>query len=639
MAKRKKFTNKLSTKINTYNPSMQIKPITQIASILKNNQLYIGLLIFFTLIVYSTALPGQFSIVDDIPGIINSGIYNDLGSNLASLHLQKIIYSLIINFIGPIPLPFHIFSLTLHILNIILAFIMIHLLFGKQIAKIASLLFAIHPVNTEAVTWISGSPYLLNTLFFYPSIIAYYFYKKSRQKKYLFISLGFFTFILASTRTPSILTLPMALIIIDQFLLEKKLNLKGLFSNLWSFTIPIGIYIFTFLQKASLHRLATRTTGRYLNQQTLNPIGESYPYTIYSMLRLYIFPKDLVIYYDGKQLTRPMYIIMTIVTLIFIGLIIYAWKKHRRLAGLAMLTIIFLAPTMSPIKVTWFIAERYLYSGAIFYTTIIAILIIYFSKKYPRKYLTLAIVALIALPLSIRTVIRNLDYLDNKEFARRTIKTAPLSVRPYNDLGSLYLMDGDAETAMKYYRQALEINNRSRTSIHNIGLIYIVSGPQKINQLSKIDAPQTTPDDFKIFVQRAYVSLKNNSPTNAAYYAVEAMNIDPNNYLPYDIMGDVYIFTSKDKPQNLFFAQTEYKKSLQIDPEQPEINHKLGIIYYKLNDLDQAIKYMQLALEQKPDFEQAQKDLEKLQQIKKEKAKSSPDPNILDIYKLPSGTQ
>ena len=72
------------------------------------------------------------------------------------------------------PFVFHLISILLHVINIILVFYFIKLLIQKfEIAIVAALLFAIHPLQVESVTWISARSILLFSTFFLLSLIFY----------------------------------------------------------------------------------------------------------------------------------------------------------------------------------------------------------------------------------------------------------------------------------------------------------------------------------------------------------------------------------------------------------------------------------------------------------------------------------
>jgi hypothetical protein len=63
----------------------------------------------------------------------------------------------------------------------------------KGISLLAGLLFALHPVHTESVAWISGRTDLLATFFFLLAFISFLTYEKEGRQISLFLSCFFFS--------------------------------------------------------------------------------------------------------------------------------------------------------------------------------------------------------------------------------------------------------------------------------------------------------------------------------------------------------------------------------------------------------------------------------------------------------------
>lgn len=144
---------------------------------------YLLALSVITLAVYVMALKAGFLAVDDTDTILNiqSGrvsiaelflspgkrYYRPLAmlSLLADFHLY-----------GGTPAGYHLTNLLLHLGNVLLVFYLTMLLLGSKVdacfySFLAALMFALHPVNSEAVVWISARPDLLCCFFFLLSLV------------------------------------------------------------------------------------------------------------------------------------------------------------------------------------------------------------------------------------------------------------------------------------------------------------------------------------------------------------------------------------------------------------------------------------------------------------------------------------
>jgi len=129
------------------------------------------------------------------------------------------------------PFLYHLTNLVLHILNTLLVFWFVSLIVGRTswyvpgragliiVPFLSALFFGIHPTRVDSVAWITERKDVLYTLFYFGSLIAYfYFQKKERNPLYYVISL--FLFILSLFAKPMAVTLPVIFLLLDFF--EKK---------------------------------------------------------------------------------------------------------------------------------------------------------------------------------------------------------------------------------------------------------------------------------------------------------------------------------------------------------------------------------------------------------------------------------
>jgi 4-amino-4-deoxy-L-arabinose transferase-like glycosyltransferase len=109
------------------------------------------------------------------------------------------------------PFGYHLANIFLHALNSVLVYLLAHLIFErKRPALFSALLFAIHPVHTEAVTGVVGRAELLAFLFSLSSLLMYI---TSKERKGYVLSLAFF--LLALFSKENALILPFVLMLYD----------------------------------------------------------------------------------------------------------------------------------------------------------------------------------------------------------------------------------------------------------------------------------------------------------------------------------------------------------------------------------------------------------------------------------------
>lgn len=126
--------------------------------------------------------------------------------------LTLFVYQILYFAFGFAPAAFHSASLIVHIANSVLLFLFLQrILSGRRVAFFGALLFAVHPLNTEAVVWASGLKNLLCTFFFMLSILCHNHPRKEFER----LTPLFFFFALLAKVTA--VTLPLVLLLLDAY--------------------------------------------------------------------------------------------------------------------------------------------------------------------------------------------------------------------------------------------------------------------------------------------------------------------------------------------------------------------------------------------------------------------------------------
>lgn len=530
--------------------------------ILKANAVFLGFLALLILGLYYNTFDNQLTLIDDIQGFAESTIVKDLPAAIKSGHLQTIFYAISYHFFALNPLPLRIASVILHIVITFLVFIFLHILFNKKIALIAALIFALHPINTEAVTWISGMPYLLGAVEQFTCFLFYLAYEYKKSKKAIYLSAAVFLFGVTTLFNVWLLVIPVALIVLDQFFIEEKLKPQKLWW-IFLFIIPLSFYLASvFRDQFALRQELREGSGNRVavNQQTLVPVFEGWPYSLTLMAKLYIFPKDLTLYYDGAEMTTLFYVFMYVFFILYLGVTFWLWKKNRRIAGILIMLPVLVAPMLSPIKVTWFLAERYLYAGTAFFGVLVAMGYLYLEKRTVKKEILYIFLGMYLAALGARTYFRNLDWQNTRTISLANIKVAPLSVRPYNDMGSYFFFAGDIPEAIKWYEKALEVYPSSGTAMNNLGYIYFEQGPFVFR--NDYVAPEPDAQKADIYYKNAIKWINNSEFRAASFLLNRAISFDPSNTEIINFTGDYYL-----RFEQPGYAKLLYELTLKSDPE------------------------------------------------------------------------
>lgn len=293
--------------------------------------------------------------------------------------MMHLMYMMSYYIFGLKPLGFHLVNILFHVANSVLVFLIISKLFGEKEkggntlhlldssfaggaahggrftihdslfpAFIAALLFAVHPIHTEAVTWVAGLPEVSFTFLSLLSLNCYIRSGVCFNKNYFF---SVFFFFAAALCKETALTLLIILVACD-FALHRD---GRAFSAYIRRYIPFGIAtaVYLIMRLYALGGLAPEKKHLYLSgyQVIVNvfPLFSQY-------LRKLVLPTGLNAFYffhPISSLTEIKGIISLAVTGVFIVLAFTAFRKSRK----AFFALVLIAATLLPalyIPKAWF---------------------------------------------------------------------------------------------------------------------------------------------------------------------------------------------------------------------------------------------------------------------------------------------
>ncbi|MHC4498932.1 MAG: hypothetical protein ACYS21_07445, partial [Planctomycetota bacterium] len=150
-------------------------------------------------------------------------------------------------------LQFHVTSLCLHVLNTSLIIILLYMLFGKVWpAMIVGLLFGVHPMTVEPISWVSERKTLLASFFALWCLILYVRSVQKRGSRTLF-GTSIAMYVLALMSKPTTTMVPILLLLLDFWPL-RRLSKRAFMEKLPLFVIMI---IFVFITVISQGRTAS----------------------------------------------------------------------------------------------------------------------------------------------------------------------------------------------------------------------------------------------------------------------------------------------------------------------------------------------------------------------------------------------
>lgn len=376
------------------------------------------------------------------------------------------------------PFGFHLTNTLLHILNAILVYFLIISLFRRlpqanTMAFACSLLFVIHPVHTQAVSYISGRADLLAAFFFLSASAAFIGHMRVNGRTGRCYYLGsVILFILGLLSKETVVILPLALLLYARLIgfwqtPPVKIKLK----DLYVFFAVVGLYL--ILRSAVLGE-----TTESVNPHNLYIRFLTFLKAIAVYLRLLVAPFDLHIE-RGLKVPASFFesqVLLSVVLMAAIWRIVVKVKSQAAYFGFLWFFLLLL-PASNIIPLNADIAEHWLYLPSIGFFLFLAAIAV---KKIPRRFKTASFVFLIILcSLSLVTIKQNNYWRNDLSLFKRALAYSPNNSRLHNNLGIVYFEKGETGEAISHFEEALRIRPNYRDAYYNLGKVYAFEGRYK----------------------------------------------------------------------------------------------------------------------------------------------------------------
>jgi protein O-mannosyl-transferase len=376
-------------------------------------------------------------------------------------HLFFLSFSLNHSQNGLEPFAYHLTNITFHFLtSLVLLFIVFFTLkhgtswkdkHARGIAGLTAILFAINPLNTETVTYISGRAsgmagffYLLSILFFILGSL-----KKFSGKTHLFYAFTLIAFTAALLSKETTLTLPAAIILYDLCFM-KSTHWVSFKNRIVFLYLPI---VFTLLALLfflpSLQQMIITWIGKFdLNYALAQTQIIGYAF------KLCFFPINLTFDYDFTSNWFANGSLKWLPVLLWIILAAIILKNLKKLSPILSFSIFWFILTISITNSFLprpdLLSERNLYLPSIGPLLLISCAFYRFlfkQKPLPLKQGLTLILLIVAIQSSL-TIKRNTTYRSNIDLWEDTLKKSPSDLKALHNLSHFYLEKKNNEKAL-----------------------------------------------------------------------------------------------------------------------------------------------------------------------------------------------
>lgn len=408
--------------------------------------------------------------------------------------LTFVSFMLDLNLFGNSSTVFHIVNLTIHIANVLLVYYLAHLLVktektdNNRAPLIASLLFALHPINSEAVMWVAARTDLICCFFF---LLALVVAVEQRQNIFRSVLAIFILALLSLLAKESSVGLTGILLVWWLSHRQKEGHMRMMWVTLATFFATV-VYLF---MRSGMHIKTDAGVGKVLASGSAKSLWQliydsAAAFGFYISKAVYPFPLNFAI----VTINKPLSVAIFICSLVML-LVLFICVRRMRLP--LLIFIICLVPPVLALhgKLPWTpYAERYLYLSMTGFALMVGLAV---SKLSHKAYL--AVFATTVL-LSVPTIQRVILWGNPMKFWSDVMLKSPEFPRSYAGVAYELLQEKKYNEAEYLFNKSIKMGLNKDYIWQNIAVARLGKGDLHGYELAMLQAADLTGDTTSKYI-------------------------------------------------------------------------------------------------------------------------------------------
>ncbi len=580
---------------------------------------------------------------------INIDIYNNIHHRYVAFLTFALNYSLH----GLDVFGYHLVNVSLHLVNALLVYALVALTLRTpllessslnekrfRLALLTAMLFVVHPVLTEAVTWIWQRVAVLVATFYLASVIVYIRARLetgNKWKRNVFFGISICFSVLAMKTKQNAFTLPFMIAIYEFTFFHDSIASR--LKRLLPFALTLLIIPYTyFIEMGFSPSQATRGIG---TAAQIDISRLDYVLTQFSVLLTYIrvllVPVNLPVYhaYSISHTFFDARVLLSFSLLAMIlGVSVYVLLRRDKQCELTLIafgviwffTAHLVESGLIPLNVVIAKHRNYLPSVGFFIAVVSALSLL--SDRIKNTKVVPALSFLIVIILAVSCYARNAVWRTAVTLGEDVVKNAPDNSQAHLILGRAFKREGRlAEAQLEFeesFRLDAEKNSSSSGSVSGgmPSTQHRIIKPQDVDvhfnlavghyqnkrfddAMSELESVLTAaPHHAGAHYFKGLIHHENGRYEEAVKAYREAIRLHPDNVEARTNLGGVYAQTGRFKE-----AAEEIKSALRIRPDNAESHKFLGLIYQDIGQLNESVQELRTAIKLKPDYAEAHNNL------------------------------
>lgn len=472
-----------------------------------------------------------------LPGVLSSHFWSEVreGSHYYR-PLVSLSFFLDVQVWGFTPMGFHLTNLLLHLATSLAVLALARRLTGSVLAAaVAAVAFALHPIHTESVTFISGRTDVLATLFFLLALLGYVRWRQDGRT--LAFAGSLVAFFLGLTAKEVAVTLPLVLFLYDRMVSPRERGAGALARALTRYAAYGGVIaLYVGIRMAALGALVESDPGTWGTLLT-RLLTTTKIVATYAWLTLVPFPAN------------PYYVIVPVVwppptdwwlatggLAVLMALTLWAaWRAP--LWGFAALWFwVTLIPSVGvdllPVP-TAIMAERFLYLPSVGFCLLLGMGVrrmlgsggaLAADQLRPVPALGMAT---LLLGYVLLTLWRNEPWKDHFSLYSYMVEMSPQSDLPHVNLALVHLPRGEVLEAYAHFKRGVEIAPQNPRALVGLGLTETMLGNAEGGLEHALEGARQAPNNPNVLAFLAQLYLLREEPEHAVTVYEESLRLYP----------------------------------------------------------------------------------------------------------------
>ena len=600
---------------------------SELSAFFRNRELLITILIVVTAIVFFNTLNGEFLYDDwfqiernptlhswsNLPQMFTQSVWQfmDTDNSQAIGPYYRPIFnaSLLVNYqlFGLNVVGWHLFSVLLHIGTTLLVFALARQWeVCRTLSFFAALIFAVHPIHSEAVAWASSTPDVLIAFFTLAALVFYEMARKPEKVNWALITLSAFCALLAMASKETGILIPFFIVFRES--LEVWFKKKDAFSFK-----KIGLLSLPFFICSAVYLAARYAVLGFISKT--HPLAENVtnwemfltiPNIFLQYLRMSFVPYPLAFIYDYTYVQTASDIRFWGASLLLLGIfgvslrLIRSSPNALKAAGLFLLFIIPALNLKGLSPQESLIHDRYLYLPSVGFCILLALglnrILKHFKKGDEKLKLLTAAVLFISLIYGILTVLQNRTWQSNLVLSRHALKYAPDWAFLNTHMGEIYAENEQYQQAIPYLQKAIETKPDVPAGYASLGYVYSMQGrfDEAENLFQKaISLGSPYP---KTWINLGINAMKQGKLPEAEIAFTNALRINEKNTLALYQLG--IVLQNQEKYEA---AEGAFRRVLELEPNFVDAHLNLAALFSSQKRTEDALEQIRLTRAKSPE--------------------------------------